>query len=431
MAGVKALRPALPPGPGARFHPAFLVLALGFVTVFISYSVRLGYGVVLPEMIRTLGFSRTDGGSIYNAYLLTYVTLAPMTGYLTDRLGARRVITVGLLLLGVGVFALGCAERLWTACAAFGVAGLGATGLWVPVITVVQRWFAFERKGLALGILSTGYGLGFAAVGALFPWVVDRFDWRHAWYALGILALATAVPNALLMRSDPADRGRRPWGGNSHAAPPAAAGGGVPLRRILAERNFWIIGASYFALSYGLYGFTTFMVDYATYQLNLPLEKGSLLATIHGLMQMAGVLSLLPLSDRFGRRRMILVSNSMSTLLLGALLLPAGSWAVLCLVTGTMAVFYGATFPIYGACAGDYFPREAIGTVAGSWTPFYGSGAMLTHWVTGRLRDATGSYDLAFLICALMAGISVALMARVRRQPLCAAGARARREPIG
>ena len=327
MADATAPRPVRTPGPGARFHPAFLILLLGFVTVFTSYSVRLGYGVVLPEMIRTLGFSRTDGGSIYNSYLLTYIVMAPLTGYLTDRLGARRVITVGLLLLGAGVLALGGVDRLWTACAAYGVAGLGATGLWVPVITVVQRWFAFERKGLALGILSTGYGLGFAAVGALFPWVVDRFDWRHAWYALGLLALAAAVPVALLLRSDPADRGCRPWGSDREAGPPTARGHRVPLRRILAEPGFWLIGASYFALSYGLYGFTTFMVDYATYQLNLPLEKGSLLATIHGLLQMAGVLSLLPLSDRFGRRRTILVSNSMIALLLAALLLPTGSWA--------------------------------------------------------------------------------------------------------
>jgi sugar phosphate permease len=422
---------ARPEGRAGRLHPAFLVLALCFVAVFISYAVRLGYGVVLPEMIRTLGFSRTDGGSIYNAYLLTYVTLAPLTGYLTDRLGARRVITVGLLLLGAGVIALGRSENLGSACAAYAVAGLGATGLWVPAITVVQRWFTFERKGLALGILSTGYGLGFAAMGALFPWVVERFDWRHAWYALGLLALAAAVPNSLLLRSDPADRGRRPWGGRRRAAPPHTAGGRVPLRGILADRNFWIIGASYFALSYGLYGFTTFMVDYATYQLNLPLEKASLLATIHGLLQVAGVLSLLPLSDRFGRRRTILASNSMITLLLAALLLPAGSWTTLCLITGALAVFYGATFPIYGACAGDYFPREAIGTVAGSWTPFYGSGAMLTHWVTGRLRDVTGNYDVAFLLCALAAGLSVALMAWVRRQPQRATAAPARCEPVG
>jgi sugar phosphate permease len=88
-----------------------------------------------------------------------------------------------------------------------------------------------------------------------------------------------------------------------------------------------------------------------------------------------------------------------------------------------MAVFYGATFPIYGACAGDYFPREAIGTVAGSWTPFYGSGAILTHWVTGGLRDVTGGYDLAFLICALMAGASIVLMARVRGRPQRGGGA--------
>ncbi len=415
MPGAAAAPP--PPGRGARLHPAFLVLALGFLTVFVSYSVRLGYAVVLPEMIRTLGFSRTDGGTIYNAYLLTYIVTAPLTGLLTDRLGARRIVTAGLLLLGGGVFALGHTEHLWAACLAYGVAGLGATGLWVPVITVVQRWFAFERKGLALGILSTGYGLGFAAVGALFPWVVDRFDWRHAWYALGLLALGAAVPVALLLRSDPADRGCRPWGGSCGAPPPQPPAGRVTLRRVLAERNFWVIGASYFALSYGLYGFTTFMVDYATYQLGLPLETASLLATIHGLMQTAGVLSLLPLSDRFGRRRTILVSNSAITLLLAALLLPGGSWAALCLVTGAMAVFYGATFPIYGACAGDYFPRKAIGTVAGSWTPFYGSGAILTHWVTGSLRDATGGYDLAFLICAAMTGASIALMAQVRGRP--------------
>ena len=428
---MRAVANPCPADPGGGVHPAFLVLALGFVTVFISYSVRLGYGVVLPEMIRTLGFSRTEGGTIYNAYLFTYVSLAPLTGYLTDRLGARRVVTVGLLLLGGGVFALGCSDRLWSACAAYAVAGLGATGLWVPVITVVQRWFAFERKGLALGILSTGYGLGFAAMGALFPWVVDRFDWRHAWYALGLLALAVAAPTALLLRSDPADCGRPPWGGRRSGDAPGPTAGRVPLREIIAERNFWIIGASYFALSYGLYGFTTFMVDYATFQLNLPLEKSSLLATLHGLLQMAGVLSLLPLSDRFGRRRTILLSNSMITLLLAALLLPSGSWTVLCLLTGGLAVFYGATFPIYGACAGDYFPRAAIGTVAGSWTPFYGSGAMLTHWVTGRLRDATGSYDIAFLICALAAGVSVALMAQVRRRPQRAAGCPADADRFG
>jgi len=46
------------------FHWAWVILGICFVNLFINYSVRLGYGVVLPEMIRTLGISRTAGGSI-------------------------------------------------------------------------------------------------------------------------------------------------------------------------------------------------------------------------------------------------------------------------------------------------------------------------------------------------------------------------------
>lgn len=400
-----------------RWHLCWVILGVCFLDLFINYSVRLGYGVVLPEMIRELGFTRADGGSIYNAYLLTYITVTPLTGYLTDRFGARRVISACLALLGSGVFLLGTAHQLWSACLFFGLTGLGASGLWVPIITMVQRWFSYRRKGLALGILSSGYGLGFALMGAAFPWVVSHYSWRHAWYILGMMALVLVAPNALVLRSDPADCGLRPWG-QREPTPPAAihAPSRVSLRRILREPNFWIIGGSYALLSYGLYGFTTFMVDYATYQLNLPLEQASLLASIHGIFQIVGVLTVLPASDYTGRQRTILFSNSVITALLISLLFIGGSWLPLCGVTALMAVFYGATFPIYGACAGDYFPKEAIGTVAGAWTPFYGSGAILTHWVTGWLRDVTGVYDHAFIICAAMAAGSVALMDLVKRK---------------
>jgi sugar phosphate permease len=47
------------------FHWAWVILATVFVDLFINYSVRIGYGVVLPEMISNLGFTRTDTASIY------------------------------------------------------------------------------------------------------------------------------------------------------------------------------------------------------------------------------------------------------------------------------------------------------------------------------------------------------------------------------
>ena len=147
------------------------------------------------------------------------------------------------------------------------------------------------------------------------------------------------------------------------------------------------------------------MVDYAKYQLGFPLEKASFLATIHGICQIVGVLTILPLSDYLGRKKTIIISNSFIAASLIGILLTGDSWIMLYVLIGVMAVFFGVTFPRYGACAGDYFPKEIKGTVIGAGTPFYGAGAILVHWVSGVLRDTTGSYDQAFMINAVMAAI--------------------------
>ncbi|MBW2283875.1 MAG: MFS transporter [Deltaproteobacteria bacterium] len=403
-----------------RFHWAWVILGTCFFNLFVNYSIRLGYGLVLPEMIRDLGLSRTAGGTIYNAYLFSYLTLTPLSGFLTDRLGGRRVITVGALILGIGVLFMGAADSMWTACLAYAIAGIGATGMWTPIITIVQRWFSSHRRGLALGILSTGYGLGFAAMGALFPFIVHQFSWRHSWYFLGMGALVMVAANALLLRSDPETLGIDPWGERSRAPEglddARLQASPFRVRAVFGNRRFWFIGASYFSISYCLYGITTFMVDYARYQLGVPLEKASLLATVHGACQVIGVLTILPLSDYLGRRKTIILSNACIACCLAGIVLGGHSTGVLFFLVGVLAMFYGATFPIYGACAGDYFPKEVMGTVMGLWTPFYGLGAVLVHLITGALRDATGGYNEAFLITAVMGAVAVVLMAGVGKR---------------
>ena len=401
------------------FHWAWIILATCFVNLFINYSVRLGYSVVLPEMIRDLGFSRTAGASIYNAYLFSYLALTPLAGYLTDRIGARRVITTCALILGTGVFLMGKVGSLGTACLFYAIVGVGATGMWTPVITVVQRWFAPKRRGLALGILSTGYGLGFATMGIAFPWIAHHFSWRYSWYFLGAGALVMVLANGLLLRSDPELAGYVPWG--QKQVPSRKSPGekshlrSESFQQIFKNRIFWLIGVSYFSISYSLYGITTFMVDYAKYQLDVPLGNASLLATIHGTCQVVGVLTIMPLSDYLGRKKTIIISNSFITASLIGILLSGNSWVMLCVLVGILAVFFGATFPLYGVCAGDYFPKDVMGTVIGAWAPFYGLGAIVVHWVNGILRDTTGTYDHAFIINAVMAGMATLLICVIKK----------------
>ena len=97
------------------------------------------------------------------------------------------------------------------------------------------------------------------------------------------------------------------------------------------------------------------------------------------------------------------------------IVLAGSSWATIYFFVGLFAFFYGPTFPMFGACAGDYFSRHVIGTVIGAWTPFYGLGAIASHWLGGMLRDATGRYDEAFALNALMAFAAFLLFFAVGR----------------
>jgi MFS family permease len=175
-----------------------------------------------------------------------------------------------------------------------------------------------------------------------------------------------------------------------------------------------LIGFSYAAVSYCLYGITTFMIDYAKNELHL--GNTGLLATIHGVAQVIGILTLLPLSDRWTRKRTLMVSNAMIAVLVFGIFLLGKSWLNLALLIGMMALFYGATFPLYGACGGDYFPKEVMGTVIGLWTFMYGFGAMFANRVGGLIRDASGSYQQAFLIDAVLAVLGFLLISLVKKK---------------
>jgi len=399
-------------------HWAWVILAVGFVDLFFNYSIRLGFGVVLPEMIRSLGLNRTQGGIIFNFYLAAYVCMTPFTGNLTDRLGARPVITAFCLLLGIGTILMGTVKGFWTASLFFALVGVGASAMWTPVITVVQRWFGPERRGMALGILSTGYGLGFAAMGWLFPLLVGSFSWRFCWYGLGSGMLVMVLFNGLFLRSRPEDLQLKPWGEQTSAIENLPEQSQwkreTRFRDIFFTSRFWVIGTSYCFGACALYIITTFMVDYANVNLGFSFKRASFLATIHGLSQVIGVLTIPMISDRIGRKLTIVGIHCFVALSIIGILASGKDLVGLYASIAVLGVFYGALWPMYGACGGDYFRKEVMGTVIGAWTPFYGLGAISAHFIAGRIRDVSQTFEGAFILAIFFALIAALLMSRVK-----------------
>lgn len=400
-------------------HYAWAILALCFINLFINYGIRLGYSVVLPEMIRTIGITRREGGDIINAYLFTYLCLSPLTGYLTDRFGARLVISGLGVLLGLGTLLMGTASTASQAALFFAITGIGGAAMWTPVVALAQRWFAPRRRGMALGLLSTGFGLGLAVMGRLYPAIVAHWSWHYCWYLMGMAALVMVMTNALLLRSKPDEKGLKPWGEQEDAQaapaqPPCAPTFKERYREIFAASRFWVIGSSYFLIAGALYTTLTFIVDYARSSLGFSYERASLLATTHGFGQVFGVLVIPMLSDYIGRRWTIFFTNTLIAACITGILLSGENAPWLFASVALLGAFYGVTFPMYGACGGDYFRKELMGTVIGIWTPFYGVGAIIAHRAGGQIRDITGSFNIPFLLCVAAALGAAALMLFVK-----------------
>lgn len=145
--------PVISPLASRSFHWAWAILAASSFTTFTYFSIRLSYGILMPEMIVSLRITKTEAGAIASSFFVAYTVLVPLLGFLIDRVDARKLITFFSLILAVGTFLMGKADSLLQACLFFFIVGIGSAAMWAPVVTLVQRWFDLRHRGKVLGLL--------------------------------------------------------------------------------------------------------------------------------------------------------------------------------------------------------------------------------------------------------------------------------------
>ena len=149
------------------------------------------------------------------------------------------------MFLALGTALMGKTYSLWSAASFFAIAGFGASALYPPVTSLVQRWFDKTRRGLALGVLNMGPALGSGLAGIIIPIFVYKFGWRSSWYFFGSFMFILVLVNAVYLRSDPKELKLIPWGFEPGSVGRTEEGRKVHYRETLALWLFWIIGISY------------------------------------------------------------------------------------------------------------------------------------------------------------------------------------------
>ena len=356
------------------------LLAAGFGVVGLD---RFIINPLFPTMQKELGLSYQDLGFISAVLALTWGAASIFSGQISDRLGHKPVIVISAIVFSVLVATTGFAGGLMSLVALRAMMGL-AEGAYVPAsITATVEASKSSRVGLNVGLQQMAaplLGLGFGPLVAVALLKVLP-SWHYVFGVVAIPGFIIALLLARVIRHDP------PHSRADHTTEKT-----IGFLHALGNRNiiFNIVGMCLYLAT--LIVLSAFLPSYLTDYLKLDIDQMGLVLAGQGLGSFVGMVAIPAISDRLGRKPVLIVSLAIEFLALIALM-GIGANPVLLFVAIFVATFMNAgavaitVGPLTNASVPPAIAATATGLVVGVGEIF---GGALAPAVAGGLADAMG-----------------------------------------
>jgi len=394
-------------GTKPRFYYGYIVVIASFLIMVLMIGVYNTFGIFFKPLLTEFGWTRAMTSSAFSLSWVIQGLMAVFIGRITDRLGPRIVMTTCGFLLGVGYLLMSQISAIWQLYLFYGLIGIGMAGSWVPLMSTVARWF-IKRRSMMSGIVLSGIGTGMLVAPPMANWLISIYDWRVSYIILGGTASAIVVLVAQLLRYDPAQIGQVPYGENTGVEQELSlAADSVTLRAAVNTRQFWLLFFMNFCSGFYIFATTVHIVPHAIELGISPATAASILAAIGGL-SIAGRITLGSAADRIGNRNAFIIGFLLVSAAFFWLVPAKEGWQIY-----LFAIFYGFA---YGGCEAQWSPMAAtlfglssLGLILGTVAIGFSVGSALGPVVTGYIFDISGSYQIAFLVCAVASVIGLTL----------------------
>ncbi len=396
------------------------VVAVAFLVIGTTiFGIRFSFGIFFKSIESEFDLTRMVTSGIFSVHMVLSPVFAILGGLASDRYGPRIVLFLIGLLTGLSLLLTSQTNSMWQLFITYSLLlSMGSSAMFVVMMSTVSRWFD-KKRGLALGIASSGAGLGIFVIAPFATFLISNFDWRMAFIIIGVITWLIVFPLSRLLKKDPYEIGALPDGLDSlskdiknkeESIQPAD----LLLLQTLRTKTFWLITFVWLFLASNMFLVFTHLVPHVT-DIGFSAGEAAAVLSLVGGLSIVGRVLMGTVSDRIGRKPTAIICALLQAGAMVWLMWSQDLWMLY-----LFALFYGLAYgglgPSIAALIGDTFGLRNMGAILGALDIGFGVGGALGPAIGGLIFDATNSYFMAFLLGAVVMFISALLIALTRRE---------------
>jgi MFS transporter, ACS family, hexuronate transporter len=418
----------LPPLPRLRW----LIIGLVFLATLINFIDRLTVSVLAPVIVADLHLSNQQYAGIATWFLIAYSASHALSGRVYDRIGIRRGFASSITLWSLAAMAHAAARSAGALSAFRFLLGLGEAGNWPGAAKVCAEWFPVRERAFAMAIFNSGAALGSVIAPPFIVFLQLRYGWQATFLVTGSLGFLWLAAWLWLYQPPGEHRWLTPEQRSAMGAAQVAEGGEkMGWRQLLGFREVWAIVLGRFFTDPVWWLYLTWLPLYLNKVHGVDLKGIAWMAAVPYISADIGSLLGGAAAGWLIARGWSVDKARKAVILIGALFMMGGigvfqaSTVYEALFWISMVTFgFQAWVNNMQTLPSDYFPRAAVGAVAGLGGLGAGIGAMLFTLLTGWIVDHFGYGPVLLIAGALPAAGLLALFSlggKVRQLAACAA----------
>lgn len=392
----------------------WLILALIFAAMVLNYVDRQVVSVLKPTLKAAFAIDDRGYALLVNVFMVCYAGSYAVAGWLVDRLGAGRMMLIGIVGWSCACLGAGFTRTFGQLAGMRALLGLTEPTTFPAQLRAVTLWFSPRERATANSICAAGSTIGAIIAAPLVAWLALRFSWQAAFVIPGLAGLAVALGWWLVYRDPPSPDG---------TGPADAGAAGFTWLELWRTRSLWGILLSRFVSDPVWYFCLFWLPGYLQERSGLTLAQIGLVGWIPFLAADLGGIGSSACSDRLVRRGTDAL-RARKLILIGA-----AAVAPVCILTPHMPhpAFTLAIFSVVGAVCltwlfnlgvvvAEAFPAANVGSVWGIAGACGATGAILFNWFVGNLLASFDPGRVFLVMACLHPLAAVLLTTMVRRE---------------